>query len=89
MRRCRSKRDQVNAIAGLTRRITPDFLVGVLGGYEHFDYSSLALNGVLKGNGWTAAWCSVSHSADPFPYHRRRGILSNNRWTTAKQQGSP
>ena len=44
---------QVNAIAGLTRRLTPNFLVGVLGGYEHFDYSSQAFNGVLKGDGWT------------------------------------
>jgi hypothetical protein len=44
---------QVNAIAGLTHRLTPNFLVGVLGGYEHFDYSSQAFNGVLKGDGWT------------------------------------
>jgi hypothetical protein len=44
---------QVNAIAGLTRKLTPNFLVGVLGGYEHFDYSSQAFNGVLKGEGWT------------------------------------
>jgi len=47
------KGEQVNAIAGLTRRLTPDFLVGVLGGYEHFDYSSQAFNGVLTGDGWT------------------------------------
>ena len=44
---------QVNAIAGLTRKFTPNFLVGVLAGYEHFDYSSQAFNGVLKGDGWT------------------------------------
>ncbi len=44
---------QVNAIAGLTHKLTPDFLVGVLGGYEHFDYTSQAYNGVLKGDGWT------------------------------------
>ncbi len=47
------KGTQVNAIAGLTRKFTPNFLVGVLGGYEHFDYSSQAFNGVLKGDGWT------------------------------------
>lgn len=47
------KGEQINAIAGLTRRLTPDFLVGVLGGYEHFDYSSQALSGVLTGDGWT------------------------------------
>ena len=45
---------QVNAIGGVTRRLTPDLLVGVLGGYEHFDYSSQALAGTLKGDGWTA-----------------------------------
>jgi hypothetical protein len=44
---------QVNAIAGLTRKLTPDFLIGVLGGYENFDYSSETLNGRLKGDGWT------------------------------------
>jgi hypothetical protein len=44
---------QISAIAGLTRRFTPNFLVGVLGAYEHFNYSSQAFNGVLKGEGWT------------------------------------
>ena len=47
------KGDQVNATAGLTRKLTPDFLVGAFGGYEHFDYSSNAFNGRLKGDGWT------------------------------------
>jgi hypothetical protein len=47
------KGEQVDAFAGLTRRISPNFVVGVLGGYEHFDYSSQAFNGVLKGDGWT------------------------------------
>jgi hypothetical protein len=45
---------QVNGLAGLTHKLNPDFLVGVLGGYEHFDYSSQAFNGVLRGDGWTA-----------------------------------
>jgi outer membrane autotransporter protein len=44
---------QINAIAGLTRKLTPDFLVGVLGGYENFNYDSQLLNGRLKGDGWT------------------------------------
>lgn len=48
------KGTQVDVFAGLTRRITPNLVVGVLGGYEHFDYSSQAFNGVLKGDGWTA-----------------------------------
>ena len=47
------KGNQVNALAGLTFRVTPDLLVGVLGGYEHFDYVSQAFNGALKGDGWT------------------------------------
>jgi hypothetical protein len=45
--------NQVNLLAGLTRKFTPDFLVGVLGGYETFDYRSDALLGRLKGDGWT------------------------------------
>jgi hypothetical protein len=45
--------NQVNALLGLTRKLTPDFLVGVLGGYETFDYRSDALAGRLKGDGWT------------------------------------
>jgi len=44
---------QVNALIGLTRKINPAFLVGVLGGYETFDYRSDALAGRLKGEGWT------------------------------------
>ncbi len=44
---------QVNALAGLSFRLTPTFLVGVLGGYEHFNYSSQAFDGVLHGDGWT------------------------------------
>ena len=32
--------EQVNAVAG--RRFTPNFLLGLLGGHEHFDYSSQA-----------------------------------------------
>ncbi|MFB9262433.1 Ig-like domain repeat protein [Bradyrhizobium erythrophlei] len=45
--------NQVNLLAGLTRKFTPNFLVGVLGGYETFDYRSDALTGRLKGDGWT------------------------------------
>jgi len=47
------KGNQVNVTAGLTRRLTPDFVIGVLGGYEHLDYTSDALNSRLKGDGWT------------------------------------
>jgi hypothetical protein len=44
---------QVNALLGLTRKVNGSFLVGVLGGYETFDYRSDALTGRLKGEGWT------------------------------------
>lgn len=47
------KGTQVNTLAGLTRRLTSDFLVGVFGGYEHFDFTSQAFNGHLNGDGWT------------------------------------
>jgi uncharacterized repeat protein (TIGR01451 family) len=45
--------NQVNLLAGLTRKFTPNFLIGVLGGFETFDYRSDALQGRLKGDGWT------------------------------------
>jgi hypothetical protein len=46
--------DQVNVTAGVTRMLTPNFLVGVLGGWETFDYRSDAIQGRLTGTGWTA-----------------------------------
>jgi IPT/TIG domain len=45
---------QINVLAGITRRVVPDFVVGAIGGYEHFDFNSQAYNGVLKGSGFTA-----------------------------------
>jgi len=45
--------NQINLLAGLTRKFTPNFLIGVLGGYETFDYRSDTLQGRLKGDGWT------------------------------------
>jgi hypothetical protein len=45
---------QTNALLGLTHKLSPDFLVGVFGGYENFDYTSQLLTGRLKGDGWTA-----------------------------------
>ncbi|WP_161495356.1 Ig-like domain repeat protein [Bradyrhizobium sacchari] len=44
---------QVNALAGVTRKLAPSFLAGVLGGYETFAYRSDVLTGRLKGDGWT------------------------------------
>jgi len=45
---------QGNAMFGLTRRVSSDFLFGVTAGYENFDFTSQAYNGVLKGQGATA-----------------------------------
>ncbi|WP_024511771.1 Ig-like domain repeat protein [Bradyrhizobium sp. ARR65] len=45
--------NQINVLAGVTRRMLPNLLVGALGGYETFDYRSDALQGRLKGDGWT------------------------------------
>src|ERR1700730_6112585 len=46
--------------AGLGRKLTPDFLIGLVTGYEHFKYDVAALAGTLKGDGGTvggyAAW---------------------------------
>jgi outer membrane autotransporter protein len=44
---------QVNALMGLTHKITPSFLVGVVGGYENFNFTEQDINGKLTGEGWT------------------------------------
>jgi outer membrane autotransporter protein len=46
--------NQIGTLLGLTRKLSPNLLVGGFGGYEYFSYSSDALNSQLKGNGWTA-----------------------------------
>jgi Autotransporter beta-domain len=52
--------DQINATAGIARKLTPYFLLGVVTGYEHFNYDVVSLAGTLKGSGGTvggyAAW---------------------------------
>jgi Autotransporter beta-domain len=45
--------NQIDMIAGVTRRLSSSLVVGSFAGYETFDYNSLALAGTLKGNGWT------------------------------------
>ena len=45
--------DQINFTAGLTRVLTPNLQIGVLGGFETFDYRSDAIQGRLTGTGWT------------------------------------
>jgi len=56
---------QINVTAGLGRKLTPDLLVGVVGGYENFKYKSTLLSGTFKGDGWTiggyGAWRFAPH----------------------------
>jgi len=44
---------QVDALAGLTYKVRPNFLVGVVGGYENFNFTEQDINGKLTGDGWT------------------------------------
>jgi hypothetical protein len=48
------KGDQMVGLAGLTRRFSSNIVAGLLGGYERFNFTSDALTGRLKGDGWTA-----------------------------------
>jgi hypothetical protein len=90
--------NQVNALVGLTRRVTPTFLIGVLGGYEIFDYKSDVLTGHLKGGGWTIGsylgWkfvpglrFDVSAAYSGMVYHGAAGAalgnFSGHRWLAA------
>jgi hypothetical protein len=44
---------QIQALAGVTRKLSPNFLVGLMAGYESYNYSIASLDGALKGGGWT------------------------------------
>lgn len=59
------KGSQVNATFGAGHIVMPGVLVGVVSGYETFTYDAKALNGRLKGNGWTAGgylgWAFAPH----------------------------
>ena len=44
---------QLNALLGVTYKATPHILVGLVGGWETFDYTQQDINGRLKGDGWT------------------------------------
>src|ERR1700676_1179629 len=56
--------DQFNLTVGVGRKLTPNFLVGLVTGYEDFRYNSTSLNGTFKGDGGTiggyAAWRPAS-----------------------------
>ena len=45
--------NQINVLAGVGYRLTPNLIIGAFGGYETFDYTSAPLNGRLEGDGWT------------------------------------
>ena len=45
--------DQINVLAGITRRLTRDLVGGIYGGYESFNFTSQAISGRLKGDGGT------------------------------------
>lgn len=44
---------QVNSLAGITHRLTPNLIVGLFGGFESFNYMSDSLNAHMHGDGWT------------------------------------
>ncbi|MDB5542610.1 MAG: Outer rane autotransporter barrel [Devosia sp.] len=44
---------QINALAGISYKLTPELLVGVVGGYEAFHYNSTTMDSTLSGDGWT------------------------------------
>ncbi|MBR0848152.1 IPT/TIG domain-containing protein [Bradyrhizobium diazoefficiens] len=44
---------QINVLSGLTYRARADLLIGVVGGYETFNYTETDINGKLRGDGWT------------------------------------
>jgi Big-like domain-containing protein/autotransporter-like protein/putative Ig domain-containing protein/IPT/TIG domain-containing protein len=92
------KGDQFNFLAGLTRKFSPQFLVGVFGGFERIDFTSDALAGRLKGDGWTVGsylgWridqnlrfdLAVAHSS--ISYDNSAGAASGtfpgSRWLTS------
>ena len=44
---------QVNALAGLSRKLTPDLVIGMLAGYERFESQSDSLTARVTADGWT------------------------------------
>jgi hypothetical protein len=44
---------QLNVTAGIGRKVTRDLVVGVFGGYEHFNYDIHSLTATMKGDGGT------------------------------------
>lgn len=46
--------NQFNLTGGVGRKLTPDFLIGVYGGYEYMKYTVAAFAGDIKGSGGSA-----------------------------------
>jgi hypothetical protein len=44
---------QVNALIGITRKVSDNVVIGLLGGYETLDFTTKLLDGRLRGGGWT------------------------------------
>lgn len=67
---------QVNALAGVTRKLSPVFWSAVSAAMKTFNYTSQLLNGRLRGDGWTvglySAWerrssIAISQPVAPVP----------------------
>ena len=56
---------QLNVTAGIGRKLSPDFLVGVFGGYENFVFTMPSIAGRMTGDGGTVggyvAWRFADH----------------------------
>ncbi len=56
---------QLNVTAGIGRKLSPDFLVGVFGGYENFMFTMPSISGRMTGDGGTVggyvAWRFADH----------------------------
>ena len=86
---------QTNLVGGVTSRVSSNIIVGLLGGYEHFDFKAKALAGRVNGDGWTVGgyvgWrLSADLKLDAGFAHTRvsynasagtaAGFFSGNRW---------
>jgi hypothetical protein len=85
---------QLNVTGGLTRKLTPDMLVGVMAGYESFNFDIASLGGGMKGHGLTVGGYfarrfgdlrfDVSAAWSPVSYDVNAGAstgsIDGNRW---------
>ncbi len=59
-----TKGGQVNLTAGLGRKLTPDLLIGLFGGYETYHYKTDSVGGRMTGNGGTIGGYAAARFAD-------------------------